>query len=366
MSKHDVVDFPDRRRIDGEAAEWLIRLDSDRRPNKAERAALREWLARSALHRKSLIELAELWGRMNVLTELRVPLGEVPRRRRIRRGVARFAMLAGSAAVLVAAAVLVLHGVAPTVPSRSEASGLYATAVGQQREQRLPDGSLILLNTNTQIRVEFTGDYRDVRLIQGEAHFTVAENPQRPFRVLAGDSRVEAVGTAFAVHLTEQGVDVAVTDGRVSLATVRPGGQPAAVDEAHRNGSAPTVLEALGTLEAGQRAVIAAPRSREDGAVARLSDLQTVIDVAAIDRRLSWRDGVLSFSGEPLEQVVREISRYTTIDIRIDDPAIRSIPVGGRFPIGETDAMFLLLESNFNLRVTRTGPEQVLLSAAAR
>ena len=82
MMNKDVVDFPNRSTIDEEAAGWLIRLDCDQRPSAEEKAELGAWLGRSTVHRESIIELARLWDRMNVLTELAVPLGEVPKAKR--------------------------------------------------------------------------------------------------------------------------------------------------------------------------------------------------------------------------------------------------------------------------------------------
>ena len=82
-----------------------------------------------------------------------------------------------------------------------------------------------------------------------------------------------------------------------------------------------------------------------------------------ISKRLSWTEGVLIFSGEPLEDVVREISRYTTVSIEFSDPAVSAIRIGGRFPVGETETMFDSLETNFGLQVIRLDHNHVLVSA---
>jgi transmembrane sensor len=82
-----------------------------------------------------------------------------------------------------------------------------------------------------------------------------------------------------------------------------------------------------------------------------------------VDRKLSWREGVLSFSGEPLEHVVEEVSRYTSITIVNSDPAIRDISIGGYFKAGETDAMFEALETSFGVRVNRVNDRLVYLAA---
>src|ERR1044071_2700060 len=77
-----IVDFPDRSEVAREAAEWLIRLDGDRQPTQDELTALGEWLQRNPVHREELENLAALWGRMNILTELAVPLGHASRPKR--------------------------------------------------------------------------------------------------------------------------------------------------------------------------------------------------------------------------------------------------------------------------------------------
>ncbi len=71
----NIVEFPDRKAIEEEAAAWLIKLDGDGAPSAAELTSLREWLERSPVHREQIGILADIWGKMNVLTELAVPLG---------------------------------------------------------------------------------------------------------------------------------------------------------------------------------------------------------------------------------------------------------------------------------------------------
>jgi len=218
---------------------------------------------------------------------------------------------------------------------------LYTTAVGQQKTSVLADGSHVVLNTNSQIKVDYGGGYRNVYLLQGEALFTVAKDAARPFRVYAGTGRIEALGTAFSVYLNGSDVSVAVTEGRVSLASMK---------------------ESLGTLDAGQLANI---HSSVEAAAEGVSTLETIpLAPEALSQRLAWREGTLMFSGETLEEVARQFSRYTTVSIEIPDPAVRSMRIGGRFPAGETDAMLAALETNFHLRVTRPGHNRVIISAA--
>ena len=102
----DIVEFPDRRRVEHEAADWLIKLDRNSEPSADELGNLREWLSRSPVHREELGTLARLWGNMNVLTELAVPLGNAGVRARATRPADRGRIgmrvaLAGFTAMLV-------------------------------------------------------------------------------------------------------------------------------------------------------------------------------------------------------------------------------------------------------------------------
>lgn len=352
-----IVEFPEQGAVTEEAAAWLVRLDADTPPAPEELQALGEWLQRSPAHREELEKLAALWGRLNVLTDLAVPLGNARPAVRTRDASASrqwlwsAGLLACVAIVLAAGAVLLARG--PAVDPLMASNGLYVTAVGQQKVATLADGSQITLNTNSRIKVDYGEGYRQVYLLQGEALFTVAKNARRPFRVYAGNGRIEALGTAFAVYLNGADVDVMVTEGRVSLAS----GAAAEADE---------LMESLGTLHAGQTAVIRSPRPEAElGSVAALQAVKPIAP-EELAQRLAWREGVLVFSGEKLEDVVKELGRYTTVAIEIPDDAVRNMRIGGRFPVGETDTMLAALETNFHLRVTHLDANRVVLSAASQ
>ncbi len=93
------------------------------------------------------------------------------------------------------------------------------TAVGEQRVAKLDDGSVLTMNTDSEITVDYSGDNRIVRLERGEVNFDVSKDPHRPFIVYAGDGLVWAVGTAFNVRVEDGSVDLTVTEGRVKVYT---------------------------------------------------------------------------------------------------------------------------------------------------
>ena len=353
----NIKELPDRSTIDEEAGAWIIKLDGDTELSLEQRQAFKEWMGRSPVHREAVKSLAQFWGKMNVLTELAMPQyggTSKPAPRPFFNFGSKTAMAAYS--LCLVAVILLLQ-----INSNREqtANGLYATAVGQQQTIALDDGSTLQLNTNSQVRVDYSDQYRDIHLLQGEAHFTVAKQASRPFRVSAGHGLVEAIGTAFSVYLNNNDIEVTISEGIVGLQSRKPA-DPAATPQAAVIAQASQPHD-LGKLKAGQSAVI-------KDIVSDAGELQSVaatikdISPGELERRLSWRKGFITFSGAPLDQVVDEIGRYSQLSIELTDPAMASIKIGGQFKVGEVDTMLESLERNFGLKVRRVSYNHIQLS----
>jgi transmembrane sensor len=336
----NVAKFPNPHQIEVEACAWIAQLDGQT-PSKQDLAAFREWVNRSPQHREEITRLAGLWGDLNVLTQLALP-SKAPARPIRSQFLLGTAIIAVFAVLITVATVLYNH---PTLPAAAQIP-LYSTGVGEQKSVVLADGTKVLLNTDSSIQASYSPQQREVHLLQGEAYFEVAHNAARPFLVYAGANVVRAVGTAFAVHLKKQDVEVVVTDGTVEISALANTGDAAAA----KPRSSPIVR--LADIKAGQSAAF----NQEVESIQSIQEPE-------IQRRLSWREGVLTFSGEPLEQVVDEVSRYTPVTIVISDPAIRKIRIGGYFKVGETDAMLEALETSFGVRVQRVNDKLVYLAA---
>ena len=355
MTKATVLDFVDRNAVNDEACEWLVRLDGEKPLSGDELRELVAWLERSPAHSDALERHALLWDRMDTLAALAVPLGRSRVRlwhrlaARVRTPLVRPVLAAGCAAIMLALAVMLApwgddsQGTAPGI-----AAGAFATSVGEMRTVALADGSTVQLNTDTRLRVKVTPELRSVVLSRGEAHFEVASAPDVPFVVYTAMGAVRAVGTAFRVRILETDVEVTVSEGAVDLDRVSLAGSAGLVEEF------PALKESLGLLVAGQTVRFNGPGDH----------LEAVRDLSASEvvRSLSWREGLLTFSGETLAEVIDEVGRYTSTEVVIVDPAIRDMRIGGVFRTGETDALLDVLETSFGIRVSRTDDHRVELS----
>lgn len=341
-----IVPLPNMRTLEAEAAQWFVRLDGDA-VSAETRAAFLAWRNQSDQHREAAARMSHVWRGLDCLEDLNdhAVCAETLEARQSDRNAApkqvgRRALMAASIALAIGAGVVVALRDAPS--SRYAAS--YQTVIGEQEDIELPDGSAVLLNTNSAIDVIYDQNARKIRLLRGEAFFEVAENPDRPFTVAAHNNVVTAVGTAFSVRLRDDKLDVLVTEGRVALSNAAAEGDV----DAPRAAST-TVAE----LAAGEGALFADTVEY----VERMAP-------ADVNRKLSWRLGVLAFSGEPLSEVVADITRYTQMRIDIADDDLGALPIAGYFPIGEVDAMFEALEVMADIEVTHVSDRHVELSLA--
>lgn len=349
--------------IEEEAAAWFGRCEIALSPEQA-RVFMR-WLEADPRHAEAMREMDETWDILDGLKQIR------------RRGQAAgpaFLRWPGSkrrlpALLLAAAAAMVIAAVGfwslrvgePRVQQ-------VATEMGGMKKMDLPDGSVVHLNANSEVKVNFSGGERRVQLTRGEAHFTVAKDRARPFVVVAGAVAVNAVGTAFNVRYETKGVAVFVTEGVVRLddSTGRQSRLPAAppspalltpgVAEVDRpepitspESSAPTLLAA------GEHAFIASPE--------RLLTPTVVVRKIApeeIQQALAWQARQLDFDLTPLAEVVAEFNQHNTHQLQIADPELGQQTFGGSFRADNYDVFVQLLEQRFGVVAERMPGRTIL------
>lgn len=331
--------------IEEQAAAWIARRD---RGGNGWEAGLAAWLAADPRHRAAYLRLTEAWRRSERLERLRPADGVIdkdllapPRmptvwtrlRRREResdgserprsnRRTPRVLGWSTAAAALAAAAFLVSWFL--TRP----AGELQRTGPGDLYRVVLADGSAIILNADTEVRIHYVASSRSVTLVRGEAQFLVKRDPQWPFDVHANGHIVRDIGTHFDVRLDAgRSLDVLVTEGRIAVLPAtgaRAGKQPPAGN--------------VRTISAGELAVIGASRVT----VRHLTPVE-------ISRRLWWKHRELRFQGQTLSQAVAEFNRSNSPQLVIADPAIESLRIGGDFNLIDTDSFVAALNQSFGI-----------------
>lgn len=343
----NLVEFNARTSIEHDARKWLIRMDGDEPLTDTEKDALREWMSRSPLHRSELARLAKFWGQANILTELIAGIEYERRKHAHRRGMSWVLTTWLAAALVLASVIMVYSGLQPSSKMVTRA---YGTAIGHRKTALLLDGSSIQLNTDTQVQVAYTSNSRRIRLLRGEALFSVIPDSNRVFEVYAADSVVRAVGTAFAVHLEGRKLDLMVTKGIIDVSDVTS--TQDAVDGTSIK--AAPLASNLGQLKAGEATSFNSRSGRMEVYQLGPPELQ---------RRLAWQEGYLVFAGEPLSEVVAQLNRYSTTTLAIGDPKLASIAIGARFRIGDLGAVLNLLNTTFGIRARRVNDRSIRLES---
>jgi transmembrane sensor len=338
----EIVKLRTRAEIDEEAAAWIWRMDSAG-VAVADRQAFEAWLRQDPRHRRAAAGLSAVWSALDGLAEAK-------REEKI-------ATFANTATLSVshhahrwwftAAAMLAAAAVGAIWLQQGSELQTLATAVGQQRNVTLADGSIVTLNTNTIVETDLRRHTREIYLRKGEAHFQVAHDRSRPFVVRAGDAVVRAVGTAFEVRLlTDQHVDVVVNEGRVEVQATAP--LPASLPPSAS--ARPLAATTVRALNAGERLSTASG----DYAV-------TPITAQQLSSELAWREGAIIFDGEPLSAAIAEIERYTDARIVVSDPEIAKLQVGGRFRTGDLQEFFGALQTALPVSIRRTNAGLVFI-----
>jgi len=266
---------------------------------------------------------------------------------RVRQAQARRWRLRGSSgrrlvAAATAAAVALAVGLGWSAWSRTHSSRDYRTDVGEQRVVELPDGSHIALDCQTRLRVRLNPDARVIELAQGQAQFSVAKDPRRPFRVEAGGQTIVAVGTSFNVEYVEQTVRVALLDGRLSVTAAAP---------------VPIVNSDHPQVGAGRTFQMVAGEALEVDP----NGHTTVNPKADLDAAVAWRQGKVTFRDEPLGAAVRRLNRYTRLQLELDDASLIELRVSGVFEAGNTQAFADAIESYLPIRADYSQPGVVRL-----
>jgi transmembrane sensor len=327
--------------IEEKAADWLV--ERDRGLSREREREFAQWLAVDPRHAIIFNALTETWSFIGEARPVAIEsdaCADAPQRR-------RRAWLPVTLAAAAAVAVACLGAWRFAEVRRSESASPFAmasaTEVGALRKLALPDGSVIQLNTDSAVDVRFTPGERRVALSRGEAYFTVAKNPDRPFIVSVAGVDVRVVGTVFNVRLRPEAVDVLVTEGKVrvdsaAVAAIRP--NPAPED------TGPSELTAGQRLSIDLQATPTAPGAK-----------RAELSAGEIKQALAWQARRLDFDATPLEEIVAEMNRYNRHKLVIADPRLNAQRFGGSFPAGDCDTIVRMLEANFGIVAEHVGDE---------
>jgi transmembrane sensor len=202
------------------------------------------------------------------------------------------------------------------------------TAEKQMVEKKLPDGSKVFINKNSEIAYAIKDHVREVKL-KGEAYFEVVHNEQEPFVITVNDVLVKDIGTEFNVRTLENGdIEVKVDGGEVQFYS--------------------TDNEGLKLME-GEKA-------RYNKTAKQFSKVSTDV----FDNTSSYRTKVFNFKNVKLQEVIDQLNEVYGTDIRLNNTKLRDCPVTTQFNDQTIEEVLSVLADFNDLKIERNGNTYIL------
>lgn len=338
------------------ASDWVAKLD--RGLSIEEQQGLKSWLAADKQNVAVLLEVAQMWDKMDDLSRLSDLFPQTPQAAAKKHKIAPW--ITSIAASLLLALTLAFYPFDDSLsPFKQKASSAvvamqasYQTNIGESNTIILPDNSKIVLNTNSFVQVKYTAAARIIELLRGEIHIDVAHDKSRPLSVMAGGEVIQAVGTAFNVEVRNDLVELIVTDGKVLVAK-----QP--------NTALNTAIEDM-AKKLPQNSMLISKGEKVNLDISGQTPQEVIkVDPLELAASLSWRNGNLIFRGESLAEAMAEISRYTDITFELaEDEKLQQVQVAGMFKTGDVTGLLDVLSRNFNISYEKVSKDKIILSYA--
>lgn len=332
-------------RINNEAREWFTLMQSGS-VSELEQQHLQEWLQANSAHQHAYDQYEMIWqdlGNLKNTKELAALKRSVKPslRESLRNGLrgifsgaqalspkSPLGVALASAAILVVAVI----GFQPEKITTQE----FATATGEVKKFTLEDGSEITLGAKSQLKAWATDKERHIILVSGQAFFKVAKNPERPFWVDAGETKVRVVGTQFDVRKGSDRTRVAVLEGIVN------------VSSANKSANQSTNVAPV-VLTAGQQ-------------VTRLNEGKfEAVNAISVSELESWRNGRLIYLRASLADVVADANRYFNSSISLGSKNLADLKVTAAVSTNQIDSLTEMLSTSLPIVLERDAKNNIVI-----
>lgn len=160
---------------------------------------------------------------------------------------------------------------------------------GSRMNIELGDGTKVWLNHGSKLKYpyRFSGKSRKV-FLTGEAYFSIAHNKDIPFIVGTTRLDVKATGTEFNVsaYPDDHAVETTLVEGKVIL---------------YKNSS----NQEIKVLSPGECLKFDAEKN------------VYALESGSIEKYVAWKDGLLVFKNDPMEDIAKKLARWYNVDVEI-------------------------------------------------
>jgi transmembrane sensor len=203
----------------------------------------------------------------------------------------------------------------------------FETPYGELKNITLPDGSIVTLNANSNIKYDKNWDKDEIRevWISGEAflkvnhlHKTGKIQKHERFIVHTGAVNVEVLGTSFNVNDRRGRTEVALLDGKISLGL---------------------------NADAAKQLVLA------PGDIAEYANGKLIKKPINVVEYASWKDGKLYFRNVPMAKIFDYFEDIYGYKVVVDDPKILEKRLSGALSAKNRDVLFKAIGLTLNISI---------------
>jgi len=301
-------------RILEEACSWLSKINSTQ---EYDAIAFSEWLGSDDKHLQVYNEVSDNWQLLNLIGTADTPLASITKEPKEDRQ----SKLSRSLFAIAASALLIF--VTQFYFFNHLDKKLYVSNIEQYKEFTLDDGSMVILNAQTKLRTQFSRNQRLLILEQGDAHFVVAKDPERPFIVKYNQNTFTALGTAFSIT-TRPHLSILVTEHSVAVSTA-------------------------------QRKIIV-----EDNEALIFHDKWESLPLKQALQTMAWQQGKIVFDQQPLHQVLSQLSPYLKKPIKLINLTVRDEAVTGNFELAQAEQALSMIALGLDLKIRNNESEIII------
>lgn len=270
--------------------------------DKDDREKVEIWKEASKVNRQIFADSHKAWEAIEHLRRMKKynaqkALEKVNHRIERKKSLKLFTILQKVAAILILPLLVATFYFATKTPiskvvKTEIAWNTIKTPAGMRSEFLLPDSTKVYLNSKTTLSypVAFTGSSRNVKLI-GEAYFEVAHNKKQPFIVNTGKINIEVTGTEFKAsnYPDEELTEIVLASGNINLF----------------QGAYSKERKIIRSMVPGEKATCYEKENK------------IYFDKVDVEKYISWKDGILMFRDDSMQDVVRRLNRWFNVDIRL-------------------------------------------------
>ncbi|RYY03635.1 MAG: FecR family protein [Gammaproteobacteria bacterium] len=332
--------------INNQAREWFTLMQSGS-ASEVEKLELQEWLQASSAHQQAYGDYELIWqdlGNLHAKEIAALKRSVKPSFVEILQngvaaffsGLRNFTLSSQRGIAFASVAILIAGALFFVLQPEKLVTQDFATATGEIKHFTLEDGSEITLGAKSELKAWATTKERHVVLLQGQAFFKVAKNPQRPFWVDAGATKIRVVGTQFDVRRGSDRTRVAVLEGIVNVSNA---------ESSKSSNLSPVVLTA------GQQ-------------VTRLNAGKfEAVNSISVSELESWRNGRLIYLRASLADVVADANRYFSNSITLGSKDLADLKVTAAVSTNQIDALADMLASSLPVEIQKDSQNNILIKS---